>query len=239
MIYNEGFEFRFNSESSEYERYFVFSKYGPNPNGTKFTSSYVSYCHETLVGWYNIGEKWGCFYGKKNVANPDEVTNGDAENKQKITEDSILFMEKDEKKDKNNSFLSMSKYSRFSETGNLEELVLDANFKDHSKLVERINSANLSWKAKNYKEFEGYTRGELKKMSSTIKISSNRIKMKKIKKKNFNGLTKINTNGSSSICDDLNNKNNKKLEDFKKDNFDAWEKFMTTSGSQVNFNSYK
>lgn len=229
MVYNEGFEFRFNNNSPDYERYFVFSKYGANTDPSNYSTSSVSYCHQTLVGWYNIGNRWGCFYGNKQVPNPNEITNGDTDNKQTITENSILFMEKNAK---TNSFLSITKYSRFAQTSNSDELLLDANFTNHSKLVERLNSANLTWKAREYKEFEGYSRGQLKKMSGTLKITNNSKRKKKIKKKILNQLSKKSNSNSLSICPILNNNENLKLDDLP-DNFDVWEKFMTTPGSQV------
>jgi hypothetical protein len=235
MIYDEGFEFKFNTDSPNYEKYFAFSKYGPN-EGLNYSSSWVSYCYQTLVGWYNIGNSWGCFYGNKEIAGYDVATNGEAENKQVVTENSILFVEKKDNieniNDKVDSFLKISKISRFTETENSELLVLDSNFKDHSKLVERINSANLSWKAKNYKEFEGLTRAELKKVSKSLKISNESNRRKKKNKNNVLSNNNSKSNSESFSCPVMNNKQIIKYEDLP-ESFDAWEKFMTPPGSQV------
>lgn len=38
-----------------------------------------------------------------------------------------------------------------------DQIILHSKFKDHHKFVKRINSADLSWKAKNYKELKGKT----------------------------------------------------------------------------------
>lgn len=236
MIYDEGFEFKFNSNTPDNENYFVFSKYGPNNNNPKYSSKWVSYCNQTLVGWYKIGKRWGCFYGHKDIQNYDVITNGEAENKQKVTENSIIFAQKRDSveniDDKLNSFLRVSRGSRFTETENSELLDLNANFKDHSKLVERINSANLSWKAKNYDEFIGLTRGEIKKMTKTLKITDERNRIKKFKKKDAVSYKNKKKSNENFSCPVLDKRQDIKYEDLP-ETFNAWENFMTPAGSQV------
>jgi len=47
MIYDEGFELRYNGH-----RIFVFSEYYLNPNKNDRNSKHLSNCAKTLVGWY-------------------------------------------------------------------------------------------------------------------------------------------------------------------------------------------
>ena len=86
MIYNEGFDILVNNRS-----YFAFSKYSKNDKKNKrFKTKWVSQCYSTLVGWYHIGkEKWGCFYAKKIVENPNQVTNGEPNGKLMVVEGQI------------------------------------------------------------------------------------------------------------------------------------------------------
>lgn len=56
MVYDEGFEIRHKNT-----KYFAFSKYDPQPGGA------VSYCDQTLIGWYNnkdTGDR-GCYRASK------------------------------------------------------------------------------------------------------------------------------------------------------------------------------
>lgn len=169
MVYDEGFDFHFGKKNSpNFATYFVFSKYGQNSNRSgSIRSKWVSYCYSTLIGWYQIGNKYGCFYGKKKVANANEITNGEATNKQVVVEGSMtekVFLETKSKVENE----SPETY-RFSESKFAEKLELNAQFKDHAKFVERINSENLSWKAANYAEYEGLTIADLNKMAGRKK----------------------------------------------------------------------
>jgi hypothetical protein len=141
MVYNEGFEINFNKTES----YFVFLKYGENKEH-KFDSHWVSYCHETLVGWFHTSEGWGCFHGIKDGTTPGVPTNGEAREKQIVTENSIVQQES----------------YRFLGTESM--LQLNAEFKDHARFVEKINDMGLSWKAANYEQFQGKTLKELNNM---------------------------------------------------------------------------
>jgi hypothetical protein len=141
MVYNEGFEFSFNNKE---ESYFVFLRYGENKDREKFKSSWVSYCHETLVGWFKTPKGWGCFHGIKDGAVKDEPTNGEANDKQIVTQNSII--------------------PAYRFLGSEAEIQLTAQFKDHEKFVEKINAMGLSWKAENYEQFQGKTLGEINSM---------------------------------------------------------------------------
>lgn len=90
MVYDEGFDFHV-EEKGVTSSYFAFLKYDYKLPSSKVSSKYASYCYVTLVGWYHIGNQWGCFQGHKilpNNGNYNIETNGEAENKQTITEDS-------------------------------------------------------------------------------------------------------------------------------------------------------
>jgi hypothetical protein len=162
MVYDEGFDFHFGDKDSEnFSTYFVFSKYAPNDNSNpNVVSRWSSYCYATLIGWYQEGDMYGCFYGQKKNNNPNEVTNGEASNKQIVVEGSMkskTFLQLNEKVVLKNTSIQ-NKYApnfRFSESKFSEKLELTAEFKDHAKVVERINSENGSWKAANYDEFRG------------------------------------------------------------------------------------
>jgi hypothetical protein len=86
MIYNEGFDIIVNNRS-----YFAFSKYSKNDQkNKKIKTKWVSQCYSTLVGWYHNGkQKWGCFYAKKVVDNPNQVTNGEPKGKLIVVEGNI------------------------------------------------------------------------------------------------------------------------------------------------------
>jgi cathepsin C len=236
MVYDEGFEVRVNNGT---EVYFAFSKYSKNDNSNKnITSQWVSQCYSTLIGWYRNGENWGCFYGKKDDVSSDEVTNGEATDKQIITEDSATnlsslfgFLQQKESSSKN-SPVSLIDHSRFMETQSLDTMVLDASFKDHDKLVERINSANLSWKAKSYDEFKKYTMGDLNKIVGGLRLEDGRHRDMNIHKKK-KGNEVVSKNNNNPLCLNLSGaRNNVEKKDLEEMNFDCWKKYMPDSRSQ-------
>lgn len=63
MVYDEGFFVNVNDME-----FFAFHAYKPK-KGTQLSNikpeNYISYCHRTLVGWYRVGDKWGCWRGKQ------------------------------------------------------------------------------------------------------------------------------------------------------------------------------
>jgi hypothetical protein len=165
MVYDEGFDFSFGEPSNkDYSTYFVFSKYNKNDYlNSSIQSKWVSYCYATLIGWYQVGNKYGCFYGVKVGKSADEVTNGEALNKQVVVEGSMTgksFLEKKQKPNEEYRFME----SKFS-----SKLHLHSEFKDHAKVVERINSSHGTWKATVYSEFEGKSIEELNKMAGRKK----------------------------------------------------------------------
>ena len=63
-------------------------------------------------------------------------------------------------------------------------LKLNSQFKEHSKVVERLNELNLGWKAYNYDQFSGLTLAEINKFSGR---SNNRLPSEfKSRSSNFN-----------------------------------------------------
>jgi len=270
MVYDEGFDISLNKENpSENVSYFAFLKYD-KAKSSKIKSKWASYCYVTLNGWYHVGDNWGCFQGHKVLENSNEhdvETNGESENKQNITEDSIAPEIKEQMQDKErtvelvypstssslnsstslsdsfesnkNSIFSDNNLSildeklnvykvndnsdygfnskssdltdnyfeyktpqyisvensvmnntknqdylnfKFTQTLFKEKLTLHAGFTEHSKFVERINSADLSWTATVYKKFEGKSIEELnsfagkKKSRYSAEKSSNQSK---------------------------------------------------------------
>jgi hypothetical protein len=121
MVYDEGFDIIFNQNNNLYNdrSYFVFSKYSYNQDSTvkNIKSKWVSYCYSTLIGWYYIGEKWGCMYGYKLGINKDEITNGEAENKLNVVEGQIT------KKDSTDEALYTSQKYYMDESSNKGEKV--------------------------------------------------------------------------------------------------------------------
>jgi len=296
MVYDEGFDIVANIKDREnIISYFAFLKYGPRPANSKINSNWVSYCHVTLNGWYHVGDKWGCFQAHKNIPNYEVETNGEAENKQNVTEDSIItsFFQLDDQLNiqiaskelsneeeeainnenqseeetqdsniepdysflenknlvnnslKNNKSVIISNESLINKAfGSLkftqvqtatqtelqtktatntnfksktqvqtrfrEKITLHAGFKDHSKVVERINLSNLSWSATVYKEYEGKTIAELNNIAGKKK---NKGGLFLLEGKSFNNssrknnLRKLLNQGSSSIKESTNTKN--------------------------------
>ena len=103
MVYDEGFDFSFGQKGSkDFSTYFVFSKYGPNDfKNEKIKSKWTSNCYATLIGWYQVGDKYGCFIGTKKGQDADEITNGEAANKQVVVEGSMkekTFLQTNENK---------------------------------------------------------------------------------------------------------------------------------------------
>jgi hypothetical protein len=169
MVYDEGFDFSFgNPNSPDYSTYFIFSKYDYNDqSNSKVKSKWSSYCYATLIGWFQQGDKYGCFYGHKKGHNKDEVTNGEALNKQVVVEGNMTaktFLQLNEHVNNKNT-----PQIRFMESKFSEKLKLTADFKDHAKVVERINSENGSWKAANYAEFEGLSISDLNRLAGRKK----------------------------------------------------------------------
>jgi len=261
MVYDEGFDISFNKEDpSNTISYFAFLKYAPKLPNSKIQSKWASYCYVTLNGWYHVGNRWGCFQGHKQIDNYDVETNGEASNKQNVTEDSIVtnnfvqlnesmniqvkeentnidvdaektenFSPKMEEKNNNvrnsifspeideknnnfsNSLLDYFNNYKFMQTSTesktwtntnsntisqaqththirtkfREKITLSSSFKDHSRVVERINMSGLSWEAAVYKEFEGLTIAELNEIAGKKRSAENSKNLFLLDKKNF------------------------------------------------------
>jgi hypothetical protein len=261
MIYDEGFEFFFEGKGRKYSSFFVFSKYAEKTNSmSNVKSRWASFCYTTLIGWYHIGDKWGCFKGTKEGHTEDEVTNGEAENKQDVVEGSMKKKESEYEK----SFLQRQQKfitpqyiypqneARFMESKFQNKLQLSNTFKDHAKVVDRINTENLSWKAKNYEEFENLTIEEMNKFAGNKKNKDGNyfdIHFGTNKEKELNSENSYSYNNESgsglesnmrkrdkknSECDleTIRSRKIEKYEDLPK-NFVCWKKFMGSPKSQV------
>jgi hypothetical protein len=69
MIYDEGFEIRFDGKKyMAYSKYEVTTNLDPKDSDDEKTDGYHSLCTETFLGWVWDEEKnehWGCFYAEK------------------------------------------------------------------------------------------------------------------------------------------------------------------------------
>lgn len=172
MIYDEGFDVRFNNGKINKKSFFAFLKYGPNDNkNPNIHSQYASYCFETLIGWYKDGEKRGCFKAFKQVENHAVATNGEVTDKQNVTEDSKITTSAGRFVEKNDEFLNFNSETRFMQSKSkfATQLQLTSEFKDHAQFVERINNSNLSWKAEVYDMFENKSIEQMNKMAGRKK----------------------------------------------------------------------
>lgn len=157
MVYNEGFDI-----VGEGYSFFAFSKYGPEKLPDKslmMKPIWKSMCYSTLVGFYHTSPShWGCFYAEKVGFNPNEITNGDVKDKLHVVEGTVKKIAKMKFKEENVVF---EENMNFLQAKEKETLVLHAKFKDHAKVVEKINSMGGLWEAKNYDEYSNLTIEEL------------------------------------------------------------------------------
>ena len=208
MVYDEGFDIIIGDQS-----YFAFNKYSKDESPSrKSKSKWNSHCFATLVGWYHIGDKWGCFTAtKKGESNPYKVTNGEGSDKQivldpnakgKPTNEIMFVVEKiDIEKEPSNNFINFMETNSksLSESTNLLkmklrsksktrfQLRLTSSFKDHAKVVERINELDLGWKAFNYDRLADLTISQINKLSGRV---SSRILNTNKNKNEINSLRK-------------------------------------------------
>jgi len=179
MVYDEGFDILVEGYS-----FFAFSKYDFNINKALFSSKWVSKCYSTLVGWFHKKNKWGCFYAEKVGENPNKITNGESSNKLLVVENTVKSM--DNRIDQHPSLIQHSEEViddneiLFLEFKN--QLKITSEFKDHSKVIDKINSISKLWKATAYKEFSNMTIEELNKFAGRKKndnFFSNNFNFKK------------------------------------------------------------
>lgn len=174
MVFNEGFELFFGKKDSpKYENYFVFLKY----QWVKKEYKYKSKCYESMIGWYHIGKKnFGCFKGHKNVKNYSQITNSEVANKYNVLEGSMekaSFIEENlttsiqtvidpfaprfMQKELNDNEVDDDEFDE------IKFFEMNAGMKNmnQNQVVEKINNMNLSWKAAEYEEFDGYTYNQI------------------------------------------------------------------------------
>lgn len=181
MVYDEGFEVRFKGM-----KLFTFSYY--YPNGEKFKSN----CSKTCTGWYQSNKngkvEYGCFRGEmvdrdegKNYINDQteqlNVVQGVVESKDSQENKKFMFKAK-----RNMRFKSLNR-NKFKET-----LHLSGKFKEHFKVVERINSLeNNLWTAGINERFAGFSIAEMNKMAGRrqkmVFDDNSQVKSKKFVKK--------------------------------------------------------
>lgn len=278
MVYDEGFDITFDSiEKSKTQNFFVFNKYSLNDKkNPEIKSKWASHCYSTLIGWYSIGNNWGCFYAKRNdVPNSEIATNGEAENKLNVLENQITS--KDEENTNSNSnnenrtFNTVNIFFEKSESNFITEpdivenisnesnflesksharnkITLTAQFKDHSKFVERVNAYNGMWKAENYDNFAGMTLEELNSFAGRKRKKNSRMSLLSGRNIYYNDFENQNENERS---EELSYSNrflegaSKKLKSHNKfkinesadvslpEEFLEYKKFMSTPRSQV------
>lgn len=178
MVYNEGFDILIEDYS-----FFAFSKYVLNDNSkSSISSRWASKCYSTLVGWFHKGNKYGCFYAEKIGENPNQITNGEPGNKLLVVENTVQQVNS-RVENSNDIFSSPSLLSTqetlgseiaddevfFMETKATSQLKLNSEFKDHDKVVDRINSMTNLWRAANYQQFRSMTIEDLNKLAGRKK----------------------------------------------------------------------
>ena len=197
MVYDEGFDITFEEEQKQKLNFFAFSKYSQNTFGSQkrfpnIKSKWASHCYATLIGWYYQGNKHGCFYALKNVADYKMATGGEAENKLNVLENSVSSKEESSTLDDNKTFSSvniffeknqktefvesdvkdnMENEGNFLESSSRNKMTLTAGFKDHYMFVNRLNSMNTFWKAENYEDFSNLTVEELNRYAGRKRAS--------------------------------------------------------------------
>jgi cathepsin C len=154
MVYNEGFDIL-----AEGYSFFTFSKYASD---IKMGKKWQSLCYSSLVGFYHNGNgDWGCFYAEKQGVDHNQITNGDVKDKLKVVEGTVQKIAKMRFKEENNFFDNVN----FLQSNEKETLFLHSKFKDHAKVVEKINKMNGLWTAKNYDEYTNLTIEELNNLA--------------------------------------------------------------------------
>ena len=199
MVYNEGFDILADDYS-----FFSFSKY--SLAGEKYgKKQWKSKCYSTLVGFYHKGNNFlGCFYAEKIGENPNQITNDNIKNKLHVVEGVVKAQSKmkfmEERIFDNINFL---------QTNEKETLVLDMNFKDHAKVVERINSMKDSlWEAANYEEYANLTIEDLNNLAGKKKHNFKSMFSEKKRKRSKNKMK------SNLIMTGINNSNNSNIEKY-------------------------
>lgn len=193
MVYDEGFDITFEEEQKQKINFFAFSKYSQNSNNKYpgIKSKWASHCYSTLIGWFYYGNKHGCFFAHKNGVDHNQATNGEAENKLNVLENSVtskdqgnntedrtfstvnIFFEKNANNESVEPDIldNMENEGNFLEAKSRNKMTLTSKFKDHYMFVNRINSMNTFWKAENYEDFSNLTVEELNRFAGRKRIS--------------------------------------------------------------------
>jgi cathepsin C len=101
------------------------------------------------------------FYAEKQGVDHNQITNGDVKDKLKVVEGTVQKIAKMRFKEENNFFDNVN----FLQSNEKETLFLHSKFKDHAKVVEKINKMNGLWTAKNYDEYTNLTIEELNNLA--------------------------------------------------------------------------
>jgi len=193
MVYDEGFDITFEEEQKQKINFFTFSKYSQNTNNKYpgIKSKWASHCYSSLIGWFYVGNKHGCFFAVKNNVDYKMVTNGEAENKLNVLENSVtskddqqqddnktfstvnIFFEKNQKEESVEPDImdNMENEGNFLESRSRNKMTLTSKFKDHFMFVNRLNSMNTFWKAENYENFSNLTVEELNRYAGRKRAS--------------------------------------------------------------------
>eukprot|EP01017_Pseudomicrothorax_dubius_P003919 TRINITY_DN1067_c0_g1_i1.p1 TRINITY_DN1067_c0_g1~~TRINITY_DN1067_c0_g1_i1.p1 ORF type:complete len:550 (+),score=154.87 TRINITY_DN1067_c0_g1_i1:109-1758(+) len=172
MVYDEGFAFNVNQV-----QYFSFSKFRDGAEGA------VSDCSQTLVGWYNNPEtsEWGCYRGRKQLGAGETIestTNKEVKHdnvvqpKDTFTTNSLSEtpVEKSSYGFENSDDMSNLGMNDEDNSEPLEFLQLHSEFKDHHKVVERLNKVKgKKWEAHIHPEFAQLTMKELNRRAGRKK----------------------------------------------------------------------
>ena len=203
MVYDEGFDVTINKTSFKNAiSYFFFLKFALNQNkedkdteGNRITSEHSSYCYVTLNGWYREGDQVGCVQGYKvSGIEKDDIndipTNGEADNKQNVTEVGAL-------KHDESSFVETEESILLDNTE--RTIVLNKELNIH-KLIEKEDIFSLNKNKVVEKENEKLSFNSNKyRETNFLEVSSN-IENKEVKKEEkVENNSDININNNKNI----------------------------------------
>ena len=187
MVYDEGFEIRFRGV-----KMFTFSSYYPISNG-----KYESNCAKTCVGWYRNTKtnEMGCFRGE--IVDKDEKRSYINDQNEQLNVVEGVVEQKQPK-----AIFKTKRIPRFKSLARSkfgEKLHLTSNFKEHAKIVNRLNSISGNhWVADENSPFRDLSMRELNQLAGRTrnKEKSNainndlKIQYKKAKKVDVTDLPK-------------------------------------------------
>jgi len=141
MVYDEGFEIQIGGYL-----YFAFNRYEPKPAtslSSQEVSDYISYCTETMVGWYHDEDRshWGCWRGHQVEAKYNSKSLSPSSSPGTIQREYVVSPIKRTKHDD------------------------DAPFEPNTAFVESINKdISSTWKAGVHPQFIGKRMGEMRRL---------------------------------------------------------------------------